>query len=439
MRFVLYILAVLACTPVSAQMQIEKKTHDFGDLYANATTYVDFTFKNIGQAKTYLLTVDKPREVSYIYSSKTIQAGEDFTLRLKINDNIKGRFNYLVDVYFSNSNKPTTLRLYGNVKERNNSPLTACPDFNASPPKGGLAHFDVTVKVIDSLTREPIRRSKVYLINNGDMIGMFYTNSQGIIHENVPLGLYYITAQKSPYKSNYHEGYLNYQSNYVEIELQKEAVIEETEAPDDIATTTIIIEEQPDVVEVEETVDEEEMEEEVETEIEEVVEETVEEVVEETPVVVDSADFNSTLYPPNNIIFIVDVSASMNQMGKMDLLKLSMIELTKILRPQDKVSLIAYSGSVTTLLEFESGANKEEIIVQVKSLHAGGYTAGGDAIKEGIKMAKRGYIEGGNNLIFMVTDGAFNKGTKDYVRNIQNTYNTKGIKFSVVGIKPSNT
>ena len=53
----------------------------------------------------------------------------------------------------------------------------------------------------------------------------------------------------------------------------------------------------------------------------------------------------------------------------------------------------------------------------------------------GIKIAKKGYIDGGNNLVFMVTDGAFNKGSKSYMSTIQMAHETKNIKFSVVGIK----
>ena len=444
MRFLVIISFILSSVFTFAQIQIEKTSHDFGNLYDNAPTHIDFVFKNIGQSKTYLLTVDKPNEVYYIYSSKTIQADSSVTVRLKVNDKIKGRFNYRVDVYFSNSNTPTTLTLTGNVKERSSSPLTACPDFNALPPENGLAQFDVTIKVIDSLTGEPIRRSKVYLINNGTMVGVHYTNSNGFIRKPVPLGMYYITAEKTGYISNYHEGYLNFQENYVEIPIRRPEVEIETIAPEiveleDEPEEIIIEEETPEIViEIEEEPAEIVIEETEEPEvivIETEEPEAVEELVEEVPE--DTAKFSDTRFAPNNIVFIVDVSSSMNQMGKMDLLKYSMIELTKILREQDKVTLIAYSGTVRVLLEFESGDNKEEIIAKVQSLKSGGYTDGSTAIKQGIKLAKKGYIEGGNNLIFMVTDGAFNKGGKNYMRLIESTHKDMQIKFSVVGIKTS--
>ncbi|MGV6861846.1 MAG: VWA domain-containing protein [Putridiphycobacter sp.] len=401
-------------------MEVDKTKHNFGDLYDNAPTYVDFTFTNTSDKVVFLLTVDKPQEVYYLYSKKIIQPDSTMTLRLKVNDNIKGRFNYYVEVYFSDSNNPITLNLYGNIKQKGSNALTQCPDFNKAPPKNGIPEFEVTVKVLDSITREPIKKSKVYFVNNGELIGEFYTNSDGIVHEKIPLGYYYITAQKNGYLSNYHEGYLNFQNNYAEIELQQP----KKDVPDPI---------------------EEEVELETQVEISEPVDTTDNQIVEE-PTINEPKDttelhdlppdnFDQSHFVPNNIVFIVDVSSSMNGMGKLDLLKLSMIELTKVLRPQDRVSLIAYSGSVRILLEDVSGMEKDEIIAQVKTLEAKGYTAGGDAIKEGYRLAEKHYIKGGNNLIFMVTDGAFNKGEKNFRKIIAKNYKNQNIIFSVVGIK----
>ena len=85
-------------------------------------------------------------------------------------------------------------------------------------------------------------------------------------------------------------------------------------------------------------------------------------------------------FAANNIVFIVDISASMNTKGKLDLLKMSMIELAKHLRKEDHVTLVAYSSKVNLLLENVSGSDQAQIIQQIKSLKAGGSTAGGDAI-----------------------------------------------------------
>lgn len=415
MRFLILLLAFISFWG-NSQLKTSNLSHNFGDLYDNAPTFFDFTFTNESDRPIFLLTIDKPQEVYYLYSKKLIQPDSTMVLRLKVNDKIKGRFNYQVDVYFSNSNKAMPIYLSGNVKQKSTNSLTNCPDFTKTPPAGGLAEFEITIKVIDSLTREPIRKSKVYVINNGDLLGEFYTNSDGIIHKKFPLGFYYLTAHKNDYISNYFEGYMNFQSNYIEIELQKE----KTQRVEDPIDNPVLIVNNP----VEE----------------------IDTIIAQAPVEKDTIlrpdlseipedNFDSENFVANNITFIVDVSSSMNGMGKLDLLKMSMIELTKMLRKEDRVTLIAYSGSVRILLENISGMDKDKIITQVKSLVSKGYTNGGEAIKEGYKLARKSYIPDGNNLIFMVTDGAFNKGQQDYKKLIKTNYKKLGIRFSVVGIK----
>jgi Ca-activated chloride channel family protein len=112
-----------------------------------------------------------------------------------------------------------------------------------------------------------------------------------------------------------------------------------------------------------------------------------------------------------------------------------MIELTKVLRPQDHVSLISYSGDYAILLEDVSGKEKTTIIDKVNSVTVSGFTDGGEAIKQAYILVNKSYIEGGNNQIFMVSDGAFNRGQTRYKRVIKRNYRKKDVKFTMVGIK----
>jgi len=112
-----------------------------------------------------------------------------------------------------------------------------------------------------------------------------------------------------------------------------------------------------------------------------------------------------------------------------------MIELTKVLRPQDHVSLISYSSDYTILLEDVSGKEKTTIIDKVNSVTVSGFTDGGEAIKQAYILVNKSYIEGGNNQIFMVTDGAFNRGQTRYKRVIKRNYRKRDVKFTMVGIK----
>jgi Ca-activated chloride channel family protein len=91
------------------------------------------------------------------------------------------------------------------------------------------------------------------------------------------------------------------------------------------------------------------------------------------------------------------------------------------------------------LLEDVSGANKAEIINKVNSVKVSGFTDGGEAIKQAYLLVNKSYIEGGNNQIFMVTDGAFNRGQTKYKRVIKKNYAKSDIKFTMVGIKTTNS
>jgi Ca-activated chloride channel family protein len=417
-----------------AQLETSKLTHDFGEMYDNAPSYHDFRFKNNSGVAVFLLTLDKPREVNYIHTKKIIQPDSTMLLRLKIDDRIKGKFKYKVDLFFSDSNTPTTVTLMGNVKQKSTNQLTDCPDFNAPRPSNGLAQFEVTIKVIDSLTGEPIKKSKVYLINGNQLVGEYYTNGYGIIHKSIPLGYYFITAHKRSYFSNNHEGYINYENNYVEIALSQPQKVEPILTP--THNPVLVVNEPVQNVEIEDSIAII-----IEPEVVYIEEpEIVSEPINDKPTQVEfdnlpPDNFDDNYYLPNNIVFIVDVSTSMKYKGRIELLKKSMIELTKSLRPQDHVSLISYSSDYTILLEDVSGANKTQIINKVNSVKVSGLTDGGEAIKQAYILVNKSYIEGGNNQIFMVTDGAFNRGQTKYKRVIKNNYKKSDIKFTMVGIK----
>ncbi|UKN00728.1 VWA domain-containing protein [Paracrocinitomix mangrovi] len=446
MRFSLLFIITFFSVITMAQVKPSKTSFDFGDLYTGSQTYTDITFKNTSDKVQYLLTIDKPMDVYYIYSAKRIMPDSSITIRFQINERRKGKFKYDVGVYFSEPREAINISLSGNVKENQNNGggMTACPDFNAKPPDQ-VNLFDMVVRVIDSNTREPIKNSKVYIVEKGELVDAMLTNSKGVIKKRLMLGYFYITAEKDGYNSNYYEGYMNYKRNYVEIELSMDN-IKEPEIVEEIEEEEEIVEEVEEVVEIveeEEEIVEEPEEEEVIEEEEEV--EIVEEVkpdpvpeVEKVPLdeLPDSV-FTEGYFKYNNITFILDVSASMNGMGKMDLLRMSMIELAKILRPNDMISMIKYSSEVETVMEGADGSQKDMIIETVKGLRTSGMTAGGDAIKAAYRLNRKNYIEGGNNIVIMITDGVFNKGDKNYLKTIEKYYNSQGIIFSVVGIKTS--
>lgn len=114
--------------------------------------------------------------------------------------------------------------------------------------------------------------------------------------------------------------------------------------------------------------------------------------------------------PASNLVFLLDVSGSMNAANKLPLVKSSMKMLVNNLRAQDKVAIVVYAGAAGVVLESTPGSNKQKIIEALDNLSAGGSTAGGAGIQLAYKIASENFIKGGNNRIILGTDGDFNVG-----------------------------
>ena len=114
--------------------------------------------------------------------------------------------------------------------------------------------------------------------------------------------------------------------------------------------------------------------------------------------------------PPSNLVFLIDVSGSMDQPNKLPLLKSSFKMLVNELRQQDHVAIVVYAGAAGLVLEPTSGAEKKKIMEALDNLEAGGSTAGGAGIQLAYAVAKQHFKAGGNNRVILATDGDFNVG-----------------------------
>ncbi len=114
--------------------------------------------------------------------------------------------------------------------------------------------------------------------------------------------------------------------------------------------------------------------------------------------------------PPSNLVFLIDVSGSMNEPNKLPLVKTSMKMLVDNLRPIDNVAIVVYASEVGVKLESTPGDQKGKIKDVIDQLGAGGSTAGGAGIMMAYKIARDKFIKGGNNRIILATDGDFNVG-----------------------------
>jgi Ca-activated chloride channel family protein len=139
--------------------------------------------------------------------------------------------------------------------------------------------------------------------------------------------------------------------------------------------------------------------------------------------------------PAANIVFLIDVSGSMNEENKLPLVKASMKILVDHLRNDDKVAIVVYAGNAGLVLPSTSGANKEEIKEAIDDLEAGGSTAGGEGIRLAYKIAQKEFIKNGNNRIILATDGDFNVGVSsdDELVSLIEKERKSGVFLSVLG------
>ena len=114
--------------------------------------------------------------------------------------------------------------------------------------------------------------------------------------------------------------------------------------------------------------------------------------------------------PSQNLVFLLDVSGSMNSNNKLGLLKDAFSMMVENLREDDRVSIVVYAGAAGLVLPPTSGDQKDRILKALYNLRAGGSTAGGAGINLAYKIARDNFIPDGNNRVILATDGDFNVG-----------------------------
>lgn len=144
--------------------------------------------------------------------------------------------------------------------------------------------------------------------------------------------------------------------------------------------------------------------------------------------------------PPSNLVFLLDVSGSMDAPNKLPLLKQSLRLLVNQLTEKDLVSIVVYAGAAGVVLPPTNGNRKDKILDAIEQLQAGGSTAGGAGIKSAYELASRMFISSGNNRVILASDGDFNVGVSsdaELVRMIEK-YRDRNIFLTVLGFGMGN-
>lgn len=144
--------------------------------------------------------------------------------------------------------------------------------------------------------------------------------------------------------------------------------------------------------------------------------------------------------PPSNLVFLIDVSGSMDMPNRLPLLKSAFTLLVNNLRDKDTISIVVYGSTIGIWLPPTSGSEKEKIRKSIEELYPGGSTPGESGIRTAYSLAKRQFIKGGNNRVILATDGDFNVGqtSEDELEKLITQHQQSGIYLTCLGVGMGN-
>ena len=155
---------------------------------------------------------------------------------------------------------------------------------------------------------------------------------------------------------------------------------------------------------------------------------------------VSAKKLNLDTLPPSHLVFLVDISGSMDMPNRLPLLKSAFKLLVTNLREKDSVSIVVYGGVVGIMLNATSGAEKDKILKAIDELSPGGATPGESGIRLAYRVARNHFIKGGNNRVVLATDGDFNVGlkTEEELDELISQHRESGIYLTCIGVGMGN-
>ena len=421
----------------SAQVVVDQTNINYGDLDAYSNRWVDVTLTNLDVRSTTVLRSSFPPDYTFRFSTKNLEPDSALTLRVKANPRKKGFFEDEVEIWFTTMDIPVVLTFTGDVKEIDVSDNPACPSFREMPA-GCCQGNETAVLTVDATTGAPLGNSRVRLVELGRLRGAYETDRKGQLTMDIPIAYYLIIADHEGYLPTDSALYINRRTGRLTLALQPEShpkrkVLEPLAGSQRLPPVQFPTSQAEQVLK------------EVEGELQPMPElDTSDPTTPSAPEPISTPEpapevaeegLSEAEYAPNNIVFLIDVSASMKKQGRLELLRASMLSLSEVLRPGDKVSVVTYAVKPEIVLEPTSGEDKDAIQRVVTEIKADGMTYGIRGFRAAYELARASAIPGGNNEVIVVSDGAFRVQDQDKIERLITKSAEGGIVTSIVGIR----
>lgn len=364
----------------------------------------DFVLVNRGNTRDVLLRVSAASSIRAEALQRTVMPGDSTRLVVTFVPERPGKFSEVVRVFTALRSEPLLLEVSGRVNQPDAHALQAChPSHGVGVGRKGVGVAEWAVEIWDEQARRPIPGAFLEVFKGGKLLWKGPTDALGRVDLPRPLGLLVLRA-RSP-------GYSTYQSQEVITTASGDWRI--FLMPLGFNVDSVVLRKSPEpVVDVKE------------------------QPVSENPLPEsEGVALPLSRCKPNHLILLLDASASMRYEEKFRLGLAAIRDLQPHLRASDRVSLMVYAGEPRILGESLPAGFLPALLEGLDTLRPSGQTAGNRAIREAVALAHRNWLDGGNNQLVLITDGAFALGKNEQAL-FDRSGQGSGLFCSVVATKP---
>lgn len=430
--FILLLFAPFLSNAQDHALKIEPTEIDYGETEEWLSRIDTINLINTSDQPVSILKRKPPAHTQIEWPEDAIQPGARAIIRIVYAPKSRGPFNVEIPVYYSSAAQPVTIDLKGEVVSFADNAFKACPTLGKDKDEVSFLHRGI---VVDSLTGKPIEEATVTISEvSEDKI----TNEEGVYEKQIPIGRYTITASAEYYGSKDTTVYLNRNNPFLRFELPRDKELAAANEIDEKQVEELDNEGEPSQPEAQpgnppvppgrkDTV-EQQPEEDLE-------EEPDEAIASDDPDDKDTVLLPVSKYKPNNVVFLIDVSTSMDEEDKLPYLKKSINNMVRHLRSIDKVTIVSYATVSHMVLSTTTADNKVKIEEKVNALEARGSTKANKGLTQAYQKARKAYIKDGNNQVIIASDGKFDELSDSRTKiNMKVRWNAfRGINLSIVG------
>jgi Mg-chelatase subunit ChlD len=398
-----------------AGVRISPSVFDFGVVqqWKNDTAF--FALTNTGNKPFIFLPLGYNEDIQVILPKGEIAVQQTVSLKVIYYTHDRGNFRRSIPIYISTSGDPIDLTLKGKIIDFHPDAMMNCPSLiDARPPD--VADIPVEIKVVDAISGKGLPGFNLFVKNNSQNLLFEKSKLDRVKIDGMPNGKYLANASLDGYETKEVEILVTKNTRKFVIKLMptEEEVVMTTRVPEEPTPTIVTDSVERDIERLRRQFNEKFKDKTVIEKDVVLAKEDEKDTLSIDTVGGKIADFNtngtlnSRKYAKNNIVFLIDVSGSMDKPEKLPYLKKAVYEMVRVLRKDDLVTIITYAGKVNTLLVGMPGDEKESIYKIIDGLEAKGNSYGTEGMNIAYENARSNFIKGGNNQVILVSDGLFN-------------------------------